>query len=584
MTLACQGLGITTSRLIAIGDALLLDRRHHAATPETISPSAVERELARLNGAVSAVRQSLERIRQQTSRPGTCDVTEFIDAHLLMLDDKALIEASRELIRDELCSAAWALQLQGDRLIEAFDLMDDPYLRARRDDIGHIVQHIQAFLSGAPKTEESIGDNLSGRVIVAHDLTPAEAILLHQRGAAALVTESGSPLSHTAILARGLNLPAVMGIHGATTIFLPGEQLVVDGETGAVLADADAATLAHFARRLASVEERRDRLRQTAGEPSISRDGVRVELLANLEPLEDVETTRSSGATGVGLYRTEFLYMNRDDYPDEEEHLAVYSHVIRGLDGIPITIRTLDIGADKRPQQATAEPPACNPALGLRAIRLCLKDPAIFRPQLRAILRAAALGPVSLMLPMITSTQEVTTALGLLAQIKEELRRDGLSFDPSIPIGAMIEVPAAALTASSIARRLDFLSIGTNDLIQYTLAIDRIDEAVSYLYDPLHPAILRLIHMVIQAGNAHRIPVSMCGEMAADPHFTRLLLGLGLRSLSMQPDAIPEVKETVRECDVAYLTREAAVLLRHLDDKDPHELVAAMNRGDKVER
>lgn len=577
MTLACQGLGVTTSRAIAIGEAFLLDRGRPAVTPSTIAPDAVEEELARLSAAVEAVRQSLVGIRQQIPQSTARDVTEFIDTHLLMLDDIALIEASRTLIRDQLCNAQWALQVQRDRLIETFDLMDDPYLRTRRDDIEHIVQHIQDFLTGAPQPADMLAEGLHNRVIVARDLTPAEAIMLHHRGAAAYVTECGSPMSHMAILSRSLNVPAVLGVHHATSYLMPGEILIVDSETGTVLADVDDTTLAHYRRRLIALERRRAHLRSLAGEPSVTRDGTTVELLANLELPEDVEAARACGAMGVGLYRTEFLYMNRTDLPDEEEHLAVYSEVIRGLDGLPITIRTLDLGADKQINRDTDGSATCNPALGLRAIRLCLKEPGLFRPQLRAILRAAVLGPVSLMIPMITSVHEVDLVLQLIAQIKEELRQDGLAFDPNAPIGGMIEVPAAALAAATIAKRLDFLSIGTNDLIQYTLAIDRGNDAVSYLYDPSHPAILHLIRMVIDAGRRHQTPVSMCGEMAGDPRFTRLLLGLGLRAFSMQPDSLLEIKELIRCCDAHALASEVDTLFNRLDDGDPGQMIDRLN-------
>ncbi len=577
MTLSCQGLGVPASRAIAIGTAFLLDRGRPLVTPSTITPEAVEAELARLGAAVEGVRQSLKGIRQQIPPGSGPDVAEFIDTHLLMLDDAALVESSRTLIRDQLCSAQWALQLQRDRLVETFDLMNDPYLRTRRDDVEHIVRHIQDFLTGAPGPNEAISDNLHDRVVVARDLTPAEVIMLSQRGVAALVTEYGSPMSHMAILARSLNIPAVVGVHHAASYVISGEVLVVDSETGSVLADVDAPTLVHYRRRAARLQMRRAQLQYLVREPSVTLDGTPIELLANLELPEDAEIAGTCGATGVGLFRTEFLYMNRDDLPDEEEHFAVYSDLVRSLNGIPITIRTLDLGADKRTNQDSRDTDVCNPALGLRAIRLCLKEPALFRPQLRAILRAGAVGPVSLMVPMITSLHEVETVLRLIAKSKEELQHEGLAFDPHIPVGAMIEVPAAALSATAIARRLDFLSIGTNDLIQYTLAIDRVDDAVSYLYDPLHPSVLRLIRLVIDAASQTDTPLSMCGEMAADPRFTGLLLGLGLRSFSMQPDALLEIKDVIRGCHVSMLAEEVKRLLPRLDDMDPWTMVNALN-------
>jgi phosphotransferase system enzyme I (PtsI) len=310
----------------------------------------------------------------------------------------------------------------------------------------------------------------------------------------------------------------------------------------------------------------------------VSTDGVAVSLLANLELPEDAEMAGANGAAGVGLYRTEFLYMNREALPDEEEHLAAYLEAMSRLGGIPITIRTLDLGADKQVDGSARCPPVCNPALGLRAIRLCLKEPDLFRPQLRAILRASAHGSVRVMIPMLSGLKELRSVLAIIEQVRRELTRDGLPFDPHMPVGGMIEVPAAALSAAAFARRLDFLSIGTNDLIQYTLAIDRVDDTVNYLYDPLHPAILRLIRMVIEAGLDAGKPVAMCGEMAGDPRFTRLLLGIGLRELSMQPGSLLEIKEIVRGADVGQLERATADLFTRLDDEDPEQLLDALNR------
>jgi phosphotransferase system enzyme I (PtsI) len=311
----------------------------------------------------------------------------------------------------------------------------------------------------------------------------------------------------------------------------------------------------------------------------VTRDGTAIGLLANLELPEDAATARLNGAVGVGLYRTEFLYMNRDELPDEEEHLATYTTIVAALAGLPLTIRTLDLGLDKRSEAlGTPGPGAGNPALGLRGIRLCLKEPALFRPQLRAILRASALGPIRLMLPMVTNVQEVEAVLAIIAQLKEDLTGEGLAFDPRLPIGAMVEVPAAALAARSLARRMDFLSIGTNDLIQYTLAIDRLDDGVSYLFDPTHPAILLLIRTTIAAGRDLDTPVAMCGEMAGDPRFTRLLLGLGLRHFSMQPGALLGIKEIILDTDLQALEARTAHLFARLDDAEPGELLDALNQ------
>jgi len=567
MTMSCQGQGVSASRSIAVGPAFVIARCPCPATPGVIPPEAIDAELARLDAALDAARAVLRAVREQIPAAVSVVVAEFVDTHILMLEDAALVDAARELIRLEACSAEWALQRQRDALVRVFDAMDDPYLRNRRQDVDHVVRQIQTQLRAGAKSPSMGEQDLRGRIVIAEDLAPADAILLGQRGAGAFVTECGGPMSHTAILARSLNIPAVVGVHRATRYFRHGETVVVDGVTGTVLADLDTATLAYFQGRIRALEERREALRRTVDQPSVSLDGVPVSLFANLELPEDAVAARANGAAGVGLYRTEFLYMNRGDLPDEEEHLAAYRQVIEALDGIPLTIRTLDLGVDKQVDAVAARSgSACNTALGLRAIRLCLQEPELFRPQLRAILRVSALGPVRLMIPMLTTLAELDAVLALVAQVRRELTAEGHPFDPDLPIGGMVEVPAAALCAEAFARRLDFLSIGTNDLTQYTLAVDRMDDSVSYLYDPTHPAVLRLIRMTIEAGQRTGTTVAMCGELAADPSYTRLLLGLGLREFSMQPEALLAVKEVVRQSHVADLDARVNVLFPRVDE------------------
>ena len=579
MTISCCGLGVATVRAIAIGPAFLLDRGPSTIMPRSVDPGEVVAELRRLEEALAAAQRAVRAVRNLDPRSTPAKVTELIDSHLLMLEDAALVDPARALIRERLFSAEWALEHHRASLAKVFEEMEDPYLRSRRDDVDHVVQHILGFLLGGRITDAEEDTDLSGCVVVAHDISPADTVVLRHRGVAAFVTEYGGPMSHTAILARSLNIPAVMGARNVTSYFRQGETVVVDGEKGVVLADVDAGILEHYRQRMRVLEKRRSRLQRLVGEPSISADGISVSLLANLELAEDTAATRANGAAGVGLYRTEFLYMNRDSLPDEEEHLAAYLEVIRGLKGIPVTIRTLDLGVDKQADGNPAIcPPVCNPALGLRAIRLCLKEPELFLPQLRAILRASANGQVRLMIPMLSSIGELGAVLAIVEQVRRDLAREGLAFDPRLPIGGMIEVPAAALTAKAFARRLDFLSIGTNDLIQYTLAIDRIDDTVSYLYDPLHPAILRLIRMVIEAGIAHRIPVSMCGEMAGNPRCVPLLLGLGLREFSMRPGSLLEIKEIVRSSHIAHLEDATRELFACIDDGEPERLAEAIER------
>ncbi len=571
MTYAGNGIGITSG--VAIGITHTLQRDLLEINPRTIEASEIKAETDRFCQAVSDARQRLHGIRKKIPSTTRTDIVAFIDTHLLMMNDAALVEAPIELIERHAYAAEWALQLQRDELVQVFDAMDDPYLRTRRDDVEHVVNLIQKALLNI---DEETDEDLSGKIILAQDLTPADTILMRHQGIAAFITEFGGPMSHTAILARSLGIPAVVGVTSATRILKHGEQVVVDGEQGVVLADTDPAILTHYAHRIDSAQLRQVELRTLIGRPATTREGLRIQLMANIELPEDIQATRELQADAVGLYRTEFLYMNRQMMPDEEEHYDNYRQVVDGLSGIPITIRTLDLGADKQVDGCNAQ--ACNPALGLRAIRLCLKEPRMFQPQIRAILRAALYGPVRIMIPMLSNLQEIRRMKQLIEETKEQLEAEGIPHAKKIPIGGMIEVPAAALAADAFSRELDFLSIGTNDLIQYTLAIDRVDDEVNYLYDPLHPSILRLIQMVIEAGNRAGIPVSMCGEMAGDPRYIPLLLGMGLREFSMQPGSLLLAKETLQQLDVKKLARLTRKLMKRLAEPDHEALLEQICR------
>ncbi|MBA1444660.1 MAG: phosphoenolpyruvate--protein phosphotransferase [Chromatiales bacterium] len=567
MTLSCHGIGIAASREVAIGQAFLLQQSFLEVVPRTIPASEVERETARFNQALAHAKEELQRVHQHIPSDTAQDISSFIETHLLMMEDSAISKAPIILIRQQLFAAEWALQVRRDELVRVFDEMDDPYLRTRKDDVDHVVGQIQRALQGADHPDRQ---SLRGRIVVARDLTPSDIIMLKHQGIAAFVTECGGPLSHTAILARSLGIPAILGIRHASQLLQQDEMLVVDGSQGIVLADPTDPILQHFHQRISQREAREAELRRGIDLPAVTRDGTRITLLANIELPDDIVTTLENRADGVGLFRTEFLYMNRTAPPEEEEQLTAYLDAVRGLQGRLLTIRTLDLGADKTLEgNGVTYLPAANPALGLRAIRLCLKEPGLFLPQLRAILRASVEGPVRLMIPMLSSIAEVNEVLQIIGQTKQALQKEGLAFDPKIPIGGMIEIPAAAISAQAFARKLDFLSIGTNDLIQYTLAVDRMDEEVNFLFDPLHPAVLHLIALTISAAKQNNIPVSMCGEMAGDPLFTRLLLGMGLTELSMQPGALLESREVVRNSHLAELSKRAASFIERLDHEAP---------------
>ncbi len=561
MTLSLHGTGV--SRGIAIGRAHVIERGRLDIPEYHIDKGQTAAETRRLVDAVSQAKQQLRAIRTHIPAAAAPDIAPFIDTHLLMLDDAVLTQEPQRLIEAAGYNAEWALQLQRDALVHVFDEMEDPYLRTRKNDIDHVVNRIQRILlKQKPLRHEEPDSRLSGYVLIADDLTPADTVLMQHHGIVAFVTEYGGPTSHTAILARSLIIPALVGLHEAGRYVREDDRVIVDGNAGVILVDPDEHSLRYYRQRQQQDKDYYAGLMRLKEAPATTLDQVPVRLQANVELPQDFEIAREVGAAGVGLYRTEFLYMNREAPPQEEEHYDTYLSVLDTLAGLPLTIRTMDLGADKqangRRQGAAAQ---ANPALGLRAVRLCLKQPAMFRTQLRAILRASAHGNVRLMIPMLSNMQETWQVLELVDETKAALRAQGIDFDADIPVGAMIEVPAAAVCADIFAGQLDFLSIGTNDLIQYTLAIDRVDDEVSYLYEPLHPAVLRLIRMTLDAGAKAGIPVAMCGEMAGDSKFTQLLLGLGLREFSVHPAYLLEVKKNILESRLDRLTAAADAAL-----------------------
>ena len=554
MTISIQG--ISVSRGIAIGQVHCI-KRDQIDTPEyLIRKTQIDSEILRLDNAITKARKELRAIRDHIPSSTSINISEFINTHLLMLEDNALTEEPKRIIKDRLCNAEWALKLQRDALVNVFDEMADAYLSTRKDDVGHVVNRIlRILLKQKPLLDELPDEHLRGKVIVADDLTPADTVLMQHYGIAAFATEFGGSTSHTAILARNLRIPAVVGLHSAKKLIKNDDLVILDGGSGIVLVNPDKTVLSYYIKKQNEVKKYYSSLEKLKDSPARSIDGIPITLMANIELPEDFETVRDIGAAGVGLYRTEFLYMNRNNPPDEEEHFQTYIKVIEALRGLPLTIRTVDLGADKEVDGVGRQTSniRSNPALGLRAVRLCLKEPEFFRPQLRAILRASAHGPIRIMIPMLTNTQEMQQVLFIIDELKLELKNKLIEFDQEIKVGGMIEVPASAICADIFADKLDFLSIGTNDLIQYTMAIDRINDEVNYLYDPLHPAVLRLIQATIVAGQKANIPISMCGEMAGEKEYTQLLLGLGLREFSMHPATLLEVKEIINKTNINEL-------------------------------
>ena len=512
----------------------LLQRGQLEIPEYVVPPRFVEEEVTRLETAVHTARAQLKAIRKHIPESTPADISSFIDAHLLMLQDGMICEEPVKLIRDQQCNAEWALKQQRDSIVAVFDQMDDPYLRTRRDDIDHVINRVQSLLLDESSHNADLDSRLKGCILVADDLTPADTVLMQHYGVAGFVTEFGGPTSHTSILARGLGVPAIVGLRNARRYLKDNEEVIIDGRAGTLLAEADERILRHYKSRQREEKRRIRELKTLKGKPAITIDGKTIKLHANIELPEDIPAVKKAAADGVGLYRTEFLYMNRADTPDEEEQYRAYRHMVKSLKGAPVTIRTFDLGADKQVDGITnSKPLGSNPALGLRAVRLCLRDTTLFMPQLRAIIRASAHGPVRIMIPMLSNLTELQQVKQLIDEAKLELDRQGIAYADEIPIGGMIEIPAAAIAANQFAKNLDFMSIGTNDLIQYTLAIDRANDQVATLYDPLHPAVLRLIQFTVNAAAAAGIPVNVCGEMAGDARIVPLLLGLGVEGLSM---------------------------------------------------
>jgi phosphotransferase system enzyme I (PtsI) len=559
--------GIGVSKGIAIGEAFVLAREQFDASQIILPDSEINSEIERFKEALSQAKQQLHDVKKKIAKDTADDIVVFIDTHLLMLEDPAFNEATIAQIKKHSCNAEWALQMQCERLVQVFDEMEDPYLRTRKDDVLHVVKRIQACLAGKEQSKD--GQFYKGKIIVADDLTPADTIMMQHQKIAGFITEYGGPLSHTAILARNLGIPAIVGLHHARLLIRRYETLVVDGLTGVVINSPDKKSLKYYRAVKRDETAKRNLLNDLSGQPAVTLDNKQITLHANIDRPSDIRVIKKYDDTGVGLYRTEMLFIELNQWPDQNTHFKTYKRAIKALDGKPLTIRTMDLGADKEIQDTFGHGPmAHNPAMGLRAIRRCLKEPQDFMPQLLAILRASAYGPIRIMIPMLTNIGELDQVLALIEEAKLILQKRKIVFDKKIPVGAMIEVPAAALAVEAFAKKLDFLSIGTNDLIQYTLAIDRIDDEVNYLFNPLHPAVLKLIHMIIEAGKKANIPVSMCGEMASDTQYTRLLLGMGLEYFSVQANALLEIKHIIVNSTHKNLQPEVESILQLDDDNE----------------
>jgi phosphotransferase system enzyme I (PtsI) len=573
--------GIPVSRGIAIGRAHLLtpaalDVKHYLVPEEQ-----VEAEVRRLQDAIAAVHHNLQELWTGLPKDAPTELGAFIDVHALILSDPMISEAPLDIIRARHYNAEWALVTQIDELSAQFDEIEDPYLRERKYDIQQVAERVLKVLTGTALSVAPVFTDEDQpppqMIVVAHDISPADMLAFRDRSFIGFVTDVGGQNSHTAIVARSLDIPAVVGMDQASRLVEQDDWLIVDGDAGVVICNPSQLVLEQYRARQITMAKARKRLLKLKKTPAITRDGTTITLLANIELPDDCPAALEAGANGVGLFRSEFLFMGRGAQalriPDEEEQFEQYRKAVLAMKGRPVTIRTLDVGADKPLDQT--DHTALNPALGLRAIRYCLAEPQMFLVQLRAILRASAFGKVRILIPMLAHAFEIDQTLGMIEQAKIQLRDEKIRFDEGIEVGAMIEIPAAALALPLFVRRMDFLSIGTNDLIQYLLAIDRVDYEVAHLYNPLHPAVLQLIASTIATGHKAGLDVAVCGEMAGDVKLTRLLLGMGLREFSMHPAQLLAVKQEILNTDLGVVTTRTRRILRAME---PGEIASAVEQ------
>lgn len=556
--------GVAVSRGITIGKAHLVSNALLEVAHYQLPKKRITEEVKRFSEAIKTVKQDLQTIHQELPLLG--DLGAFINTHLAILSDKSFLDTTKKIIRQEQCNAEWAIKLQLDNIIEQFDAFTDEYLRERKQDIIQVVERVIKALLGHPTSQLSDDIKTSNDkdiILVAHDISPADAIQFKKNQFAGFITDVGGVTSHTAILARSLNIPSIVALQRARDLISEGEVIIVDGSQGVVIVNPSKEILEEYTLRQRQWELEQKKLLLIKSTAARTIDGTAIALFANIESPEGIEAIHASGATGIGLFRTEFLFMNRAEPPGEEEQFIAYKTVAQAMKKAPVIIRTLDLGADKQANLNNIE--TSNTALGLRAVRLCLTEPHIFHTQFRALLRASHYGNIKILIPMLTSLAELRQTKLLLAQAKQSLEKEHIPFNKNIELGGMIEVPAAAINAKAFARELDFLSIGTNDLTQYTLAVDRTDSSVAHLYNSLHPSVLHLIANTIIAGAKFNKTVSVCGEMAGDTQLTKLLLGMGLRQFSMHPSQVLSVKQKILQSNLDKLTKSVSRILKMED-------------------
>lgn len=565
--------GIAVSPGVAIGVAFVVDRQHVHVRKTTIDKADADEEVYQFRGAIKKTSEQLEAIKKRLPHG---EHRQIIKAQQLMLRDRDLSNQVEKLVREELIGAEWALARVSDQIRETLRQADHEYFRERSSDITFLVHRVTAALRG-----DDVGkiEPPAGSVVVAHELSPADTAEFARGEVVGMVTEAGGQTSHSAIVARSMEIPAVTGVEGILDDVATGDPIIVDAISGVVLVRPEERQLQQWNQTRDRYDRFEDRVQREHGLPAIAKDGTHITLRANVSIDEEVGSARFHGAEGVGLYRTEFLFMDREVPPTEEEHYRYAKKVVRRLHPYPVVFRTFDLGSDKPTKLVNFAAREANPALGLRSLRLALREREMFLDQLRGLLRAAVHGPLKIMLPLVSGMAELRQAMEAVEEARQQLEASRMAYAQDVPVGIMIEMPSAAMVADVLAKHVDFMSIGTNDLIQYTLAIDRHNENVSYLYRPLHPAILRMIKFVCQAGREASIPVSLCGEMAADPRFAWVLVGLGVRELSMHPSAIPVIKNIIRASDLPQMTALAETVLAAEDVDDAERAVIAKMRA-----
>ena len=557
--------GICRGRVLVFGAA---HTDFHEIDPIPIAASEVDAEVARFQSAIEKTKSEIKTIQDRMRKTIEKRDAKIFDAHLLIVGDKLIHKEVISRIKNGLCNAQSSFLLTIQKYLDAISGTNDTYLNERAGDIRDIANRILRNLNGDKDGGPSLDNLPENTVVIAHDLTPSDTAMLDRKNILGFAIETGSKTCHTSILARSLRIPAVVGMRNIAGKFANGDEVIVDGFLGMVIRNPSRETLAFYREKISRKDELYSILQKESSRAAETTDGYRVKLCANIEGADDLEEVSRCGAEGIGLFRTEYLFMNTPVAPDEETQYQIYAKLLRAMRGRAVTIRTVDLGGDKldfASVSATREP---NPFLGLRAIRLCHEKPQLIRTQLRALLRAGTEGDLRIMFPMVSSLSEIEELLSIRDEIMEELKNENIPFDPKVKIGAMIEIPSACLIADALAAKVDFFSIGSNDLVQYTLAVDRLNERVAYLYRPSHPAVMELIRLTVEAAKKHRIPVCVCGEIAADPRFTPILLGLGVLELSMSPNALAEVRGVIRKTSMLASEQLAKIALTSADPED----------------